>query len=342
MGEEKCLRDKVRLMPQNFDLVRKRVLEIFREPVPLAKGVKKRALVKYVIRIDKVYNYVDSAVFSFIDNVPKPEELNEFYVEILRLSGINDYGDMLHKFRGYRRVLRKLWLNYRSKIKTTLTRREAFNLSREFVGRALSVVRRLRKDLELMRNALIELRKLPCINLNEPLIVIAGMPQVGKSTLVRRISTAEPEVSPFPFTTKEVILGHIVTHYTRIQVLDTPGILDRPLSELNDIERKAVAAIRWLGNILIYLIDPRKASYYPLSDQLELLKTIENIFRGKHIIVAINKIDDVDRGRLSEVTSKVKEVFKGEIFLISALKGIGVNELLKRVIDLIATSSTLL
>ncbi len=332
MEEGKCVSAAVRgLAPPTYEAVRRKVLELFREPVPLAKGVRKKGMVKNLIKIDRIYTYINSQVFSKVRMLPKPQDLHEFYIEVLKLSGIDDYADLLGRFAGYERVLRRLWRSYRLRVKTTLTAREANDVAREFVGRALSVLRRLRKDLEVLRKAVIELSRVPCFNPEEPMVIVAGMPQVGKSTLVRRVSTAEPEVSPFPFTTKNVILGHLTVDHLRVQILDTPGILDRPLSELNEIERRAVSAIRFLGDMLVFLIDPRRESYYPLESQVGLLRTVRAIFRGRDFVVAVNKVDAVDEGRLKEVIEALRKVYDGEVLLLSALQGVGVDKLLQRI-----------
>jgi len=39
-------------------------------------------------------------------------------------------------------------------------------------------------------------------------VVVAGYPNVGKSSFIRLVSTAEPEIAAYPFTTKGVIVGH--------------------------------------------------------------------------------------------------------------------------------------
>ncbi len=332
MEEGECISAAVRgLIPPTYEDVRRKVLELFRKPVPLAKGIRKKGMVKNVVRVDRVYYYVRNHVFERVRKLPSPQSLHEFYIEVLKLCGVGDYVDLLGKFAGYERVLNKLWKNYRLRVKTTLTGREANDVAKEFVGRTLSVLRKLRKDLEILRKAVIELSRIPCFSLKEPMVIIAGMPQVGKSTLVRRLSTAEPEVSPFPFTTKNIILGHLFIDHLRVQVLDTPGILDRPLSELNEIERRAVSAIRFLGDMLIFLVDPRRESYYPLESQIGLLRTVRAIFRGKVLLVAVNKIDAVDEARIKEVTEVLRSVHGEEILLLSALRGVGIDNLLERI-----------
>lgn len=44
------------------------------------------------------------------------------------------------------------------------------------------------------------------------------------------------DVQPYAFTTKSLFVGHMDYRYLRWQVIDTPGILDRPLEERNTIE----------------------------------------------------------------------------------------------------------
>jgi len=175
-----------------------------------------------------------------------------------------------------------------------------------------------------------------------PKLVVAGMPQVGKSTFVRAISSAKPKVSPFPFTTKEIILGHIDLGALRIQIIDTPGILDRPLSKLNPIERKAILALKYLADLILFLVDPYEGAYYSLEQQLNLLRSILRLFEGKDVIVVINKIDLVSEKRLDEVEDKIKEVYGGVILRMSALKKLFIREVLGQVIKKLGLSEDFL
>ncbi len=330
--KEECIRERIKgVRVPTYGEVRRAVLSAFRESVSLPKGVRRKGMVKHLLKIDRIYRIVDSWVFSLVDKLPPPGAINEFYAEILATGGLRDYKDTLAKLRGLRKAYRNLWRDYRIKAKNTLEVKESNRIARIFVGRTLSFVRKLGRDLQKLRYVMAELRKLPCINFAQPKIVIAGMPQVGKSTFVKAVSTAEPEVSPFPFTTKEIILGHAYVDHLPIQVIDTPGILDRPFAELNDIERKALVAIRFLADALVYLVDPSPNAYYSLSQQLNLLLSIKSVFKGKKIIVIINKIDEVSPERVNEVRRKVKEFFDGEVYQASALTGLGIDAVMERV-----------
>ena len=51
-----------------------------------------------------------------------------------------------------------------------------------------------------------------------------------------QVTRADVDVQPYAFTTKSLFVGHMDYRYLRWQVIDTPGILDRPLEERNTIE----------------------------------------------------------------------------------------------------------
>jgi len=331
--EEECLSKSLRnVRVWDYAEVREALMSVYSEPITLAKKVRRKTLIRYLVKVDKTYETLNK-VFEVLDVLPNPDTLNPFYAELLAISGITDYKTLYARLKGFKRVARKLWRYYRIRVKLALTTEEAKRDLREFIGRSLSVVRKLNKDLKKLEVAINELRKLPCIDFNNLKVVVSGMPQVGKSTLVGRISSSKPEVSPFPFTTKNIISGHLQVAHMRVQVFDTPGILDRPISELNEIEKRALVAIKFLADALIYLIDPRPSGYYTIEQQIDLLQMIKTMFSEKPVLVAINKIDETSEERLAEVSKLVKGVYDGEPYKISALKGIGIDSLLEWIKD---------
>ncbi len=331
--ERKCVPELFRgVSVPTFEDLRSLILRRFPEPVTLPKSVKRRGMVKEIIRTERIYNITDDRLARLAETLPKPEELGPFYRELLSISGITNYEEALERLRAMRRIIKSLYLRYKARIKASFDAAESRKLSREFVGRVISVLRRNRWVLDGLKEASKMISGLPCISEEEPTVVEAGTPQVGKSSLVRALSTAKPEVSPFPFTTKTIILGHVyIDGYLRIQLIDTPGILDRPVEELNPIERKALAALKHLPNAVLFVIDPRRGAYYSLDKQLRLLKSVKELIEDNvPFVIAINKIDISKPDEVAGAEAMVGEVCPScPVLKVSALTGEGLDDLLK-------------
>lgn len=198
---------------------------------------------------------------------------------------------------------------------------DLLRLRKESVGRLASIVNQVSPDLEALVAARKELRRLPSLDPELPTIVVAGYPNVGKSAFVAAVSTGKPKVADYPFTTQGVTVGHFERGTQRYQILDTPGLLDRPMEERNKIERQAIAALRHVADVVLFLLDPTETCGFPLDAQLHLLDAVRETFRDVPVIVAENKADlsaqRSDRARLSALTGEglleVLELVLGQV-----------------------------
>lgn len=157
------------------------------------------------------------------------------------------------------------------------------------IARLSSVVHQVEDDLLFLNEVRNVLRKLPDVE-DVFTIVVSGFPNVGKSSFIRRVSSAEPEVASYPFTTKGIIVGHYYSNRQKIQLIDTPGLLDRPGVERNAIERQAISAIVNIADVLLFILDPSAHCGYPIEEQMSLLKEIEQLV-SVPVIVVSNKSD---------------------------------------------------
>jgi nucleolar GTP-binding protein len=157
------------------------------------------------------------------------------------------------------------------------------------VARLASMVHQIEKDLLFLNEVRNVLRKLPHID-DTFTVVIAGYPNVGKSSFIRRVSTATPEVASYPFTTKGVIVGHRTMGREKVQFVDTPGILDRPADERNAIEQQALSAVMNVADVILFIIDPSGHCGYPTEAQQHLLEEVQGLVEIP-IVVAANKSD---------------------------------------------------
>ena len=159
-------------------------------------------------------------------------------------------------------------------------------------------------------------------------IGLIGLPNAGKSTLLSRLSKAQPKVAPYPFTTLEPQLGVLqVSHHRPIVIADIPGLVEGAhrgvgLGDtfLRHIERTQV---------LLHVLDGSGKGGQPLAD----LRTIERelaAFQKKLIdrqrIILLNKIDLLSRERRVELCNMFME--QGvEIFPVSAQTGENIDRL---------------
>jgi len=161
---------------------------------------------------------------------------------------------------------------------------------KQAVARIASIVHQVDTDLRFLNEARNVLRKLPHVSEDEFTVVVAGYPNVGKSSFIRLVSTAEPEIAAYPFTTRGIIVGHRAIGRERIQFIDTPGVLERPAAERNPIERQAVSALINIADVVLFLLDASEHCGYTLDDQLHLLDEVREMV-DMPVVPVVNKVD---------------------------------------------------
>jgi GTP-binding protein len=156
---------------------------------------------------------------------------------------------------------------------------------------------------------------------------IAGLPNAGKSTLLRALSAARPKVADYPFTTLEPVLGVVEHGWQTFVMADIPGLIEGAhegaglgLDFLRHIERTKV---------LLYLVDGMSPD--PLDDLATVQDEIRQYGRGvgeRPCLVAVNKID------VPEAASREKELRRRfaaagvtNVQFISAAARLGLDEL---------------
>ncbi|ELZ09301.1 GTP-binding protein HSR1-like protein [Halovivax asiaticus JCM 14624] len=210
-------------------------------------------------------------------------------------NGVDGLRQALSRVSWAARQTEEIQREYQSKLRKTDVDTARKHRKQAF-ARLADVVEQVDVDLRAINDARNALRDLPEINPDEPTIVVAGYPNVGKSSFVNTVTRARGETASYPFTTKGVGLGHLERDHIRYQLVDTPGLLDRPPAERNEIESQAASAIEHLADCVLVFLDPSGGAGYPIEAQLELRDAIAAQFESIEVpvITVANKVDRFD------------------------------------------------
>jgi nucleolar GTP-binding protein len=243
-------------------------------------------------KVTKAQNAITKILNRYIKSFPSLDNLPMFYHELFDVTvGIDDLKKSLGALKWASDRVRKIGEKARRDIARCQGKEEIRKQVSSAYGRFSSVVKQISKDLEFLSSARQHISKAPVIDSQKPTIVIAGAPNVGKSLLIRNISSANPEIAPYPFTTKGISVGHFTDDNVVFQIIDTPGLLDRGFEERNEMEKKAILALRHLAHVILYILDPSEYCGYTMEAQLAILEDIRSNFEDIPILVVENKMD---------------------------------------------------
>jgi GTP-binding protein len=158
---------------------------------------------------------------------------------------------------------------------------------------------------------------------------LVGLPNAGKSSLLRRISNAKPKVADYPFTTLAPVLGTVDSPYGRqLTVADVPGLIEGA-SEGVGLGHEFLAHLE-RARLLVHVIDASE------DDPAERFALIDNELSAYGAgldrlpqIVALNKVDVAGEVEFSVEDERVLRVIR-----TSAVTGAGIDELVNALFEL--------
>ena len=263
----------------------------------------------YMRKVKFTQSNLHDRLTAMLDSFPKVDDVHPFYADLLNvlydrdhyklaLGQLNSCTGMVDRIaRDYVRLLKYGDSLYRCK-----------QLKRAALGRMCTLLRKQAASLAYLEQVRQHMARLPSIDPNTRTLLVCGYPNVGKSSFVNRLTRAEVEVQPYAFTTKALYVGHTDYKYLRWQVIDTPGVLDRPLEERNTIEMQSITALAHLRAVVLYLVDISEQCGYTIRQQAALFHSIKPLFAGKPLLVVCNKTDVT---QLEDLDAESRELVEG-------------------------------
>ena len=252
----------------------------------------------------KVFNktlteFLDAIVKKF----PSVDNLPEFYNELLRLTVDYDYlKKSLGSLTWASGKLEELFRSYSKSLRSCQSRLDVNKLMKGYYGRTSSVMRQIDKFLKYIEESRKIMKNYPTLKTDLFTVAITGFPNIGKSTLLSKLTPAKPEIRDYAFTTKNLNQGYADYGLRKVQFVDTPGVLDR--DKTNAIESQAYLVLKYLVHLIVYVIDLTEP--YPLKQQEELLKKLKDL--DKPIIIYLSKTDIIDPKIFAKAKKKYKAV----------------------------------
>ena len=172
----------------------------------------------------------------------------------------------------------------------------------------------------------------PKANHRAGFVAIVGRPNAGKSTLLNRLVGQKVAiVTSKPQTTRNRIQGIVTRPEGQIVFIDTPGIHDAKSVLNKQMMREVAAAVEGI-DVLLLVADA--IAMQPHADNLLLDRAKR--FRGKAVILALNKVDKLPKAKLLPILEAFHKEFPFAAMVpISALKGDGTDGLVEEILKVL-------
>lgn len=314
-------------------------------------NIAKRERNRGAKQLDALMKELAVPLRMYIENFPDKNHLHPYERSLIELTlGDGKYQEVLGKVNNLRKKVVSAGKEHASLCAKSLSKKEAEERLNEGLKRVEELFNREKKAVDDLLDIAKTLRAMPVVDLDTPTLCLVGAPNVGKSSLVRVLSTGKPEICNYPFTTRGILMGHIVVNCQRFQVTDTPGVLSRSDEERNNLEKLTLAVLTHLPTAVLYVHDLTGECGTSPSDQFITYTELRERFNGHLWLDVLSKCDLLHEPPLvvktEDSTTDHPDLARYRLhgpqgaIPVSVKSGIGLDELKQKVHELLILQSS--
>lgn len=313
----------------------------------------KRERNKGAKQLDALMKELAVPLRTYKENFPKKRYLHPYERSLVELTlGDGYYEEVLGKVEALRKKVVSVGKEHASICAKSLSKREAEERLAEGMKKLEEIFYQDGKVVDELLNIAKTLRAMPVVDLETPTLCLVGAPNVGKSSLVRLLSTGKPEICNYPFTTRGILMGHITLSYQNFQVTDTPGLLRRHDEERNNLEKLTLAVLSHLPTAVLYVHDLSGECGTSPSDQYFIYKEMKERFPNHLWLDVVSKCDLLQESPVFFITedgnrddlelAKYRKTGPDGALRVSVKSEFGMHELKSKVHGLLVSQSAII
>ncbi|MBS3140299.1 50S ribosome-binding GTPase [Candidatus Woesearchaeota archaeon] len=264
---------------------------------------------KESLKLDIVKDTIDNSLQKILTSFPDLNGFPQFYLKLMALTlDLAELKKALGSIKWVQQKNRELHRKFISLINRETKREIIKNINKQYYGRISSLLKQISHQLRYLETCRKVMRSYPDIK-EMFTVCIYGFPNVGKTTLLNKLTQTKAKVAAYPFTTKSINAGYLTVNGTQIQVLDVPGTLAR--EKLNPIERQAELVLKELADLIIYVYDLTESCGYSVEQQQKLQQKLA----GREVIIYASKEDLLTESEIRKLKNKLYSIeqIKAEI-----------------------------
>ncbi|XP_024192180.1 nucleolar GTP-binding protein 1 isoform X1 [Rosa chinensis] len=318
-------------------------------------NIAKRERNRGAKQLDALMKEIAVPLRTYSENFPNKKYLHPYERSLIELTlGDGNYEQVLGKVDALRKKVVSVGKEQASLCAKSTSKKEAEARLCEGLKKVEETYIRQGKYvddlLHIAKLYMQTLRAMPVVDLETPTLCLVGAPNVGKSSLVRILSTGKPEVCNYPFTTRGILMGHIILNHETFQMTDTPGLLKRCDEDRNNLEKLTLAVLSHLPTAVLYVHDLSGECGTSPTDQFVIYNEIKEKF-GDHLwLDVVSKCDllqespvlfATDNGDDNDLDlARYRKLGPEGALHVSVKNEVGLPELKRRVHELLNTQMT--